>query len=340
MESYEDRETTGLLLITSILLHAFVLCALLLSYHVQTVLLTRQIKQAVPAAQGKDATTQILFKPLPPQKPQQASLLDNQTTQETQKQSTASAANAFAQENTPTPSLTKGPEQETQEQTATSEERSSTTIRTATPAQLNLPCQDKPDSIAIATRNPEITQQQEHAQAPRAYAMPRNPWYKTAQHQQQTASGQQPITLQQITKSFCASVQQERQAMAGQSSALSTHDMVSRSYETKVFNQLKKSVLVESKPISMHQSLSTPAEVVLTIDKTGKIIDFQFNHQLPKHILKAVEDLLRRAAFSTGLYPQFPRIFKQNTYRFSLPLQINVSKGAHSYRLDTYYRSL
>lgn len=387
MDSYEahlpvSRQTTGLSFVTSVCIHALVLCVLLVSYHVQSLLLTRQLKQAVPTAQGLDRSTVIFKNPQAQsataqnqsaaQQQQQTNTVTNNQTQPAadaataqvsssvqEKQTTAVQAPIVTKTDTPQPLQEKTAHQEDatdQEQanaTSTDQKESvrPTTTIVPTRTDLELPLVEKVDSIPVQIRSNTPVRTRTHdedAQArpsTTAQQINRTPWYKAASATRayRQASASQPvhtIKLQDITRGFLKSVQQEKRTVAESNSQLSTHDMVSKSYETKVYNILQKSVLVEAKPINMHQALSTVAEVTLTIDRTGKILSFEFNHPLPRHALKAVEDQLKRAAYSTGLYPSFPRIFTQNTYRFSLPLHIEITKGQHSYRLTTNYRPL
>lgn len=392
MDSYQpslgvSRQTTGLLFVISLCIHALVLCVLLLSYHVQSLLLTRQLKQAVPAAQGLDRST-VLFKN--PQA-QQATTQNQSATQQQQQTKTATSNQdqltsdaATAQ----TPS-TESNKQESQQQTAivskteateplqeetepqedaADQENQETATTSAydkkvtkpttsivkTDARLELPISQQIDSIPVQADADTNLKSITYAERPPAkHIRPpsintahksKTPWYRAASSraypQASAAQPVQKITLQDVTRGFLKSVQQEKRMAAQSHNQLSTHDMVSKSYETKVYNMLQKSVLVEAKPINMHHPLSTVAEVVLTLDRTGKIVSFEFDHPLPKKDLKAVEDQLRRAAHSTGLYPSFPRIFTQNTYRFSLPLHIEITKGQHSYQLTSNYRPL
>ena len=380
MDSYQaslrlSRQTTGLSFVTSICIHALLLCALLLSYHVQSLLLTRQLKQAVPTAQGLDKSTHVIFRPL--QNAQaQPSLLQNQSTTQNNLINPAISNNTSASaDRVPSATISTPQDQSTQtpqttfisktDATQTAQSVTSqaddqpvqaktaenpTTSIVSTDATLELPLLQHADSIPIqraSDTNLVRSNQTSGARSSstRAYQATRTPWYKTvstASNYAQASATQsvQKITLQDVTRGFFKSVQQEKRMATQSHNQLSTHDMVSKSYETKVYNMLQKSVLVEAKPINMHRALSTVAEVALTLDRTGKIVSFEFNHPLPKKDLKPVEDQLRRAAYSTGLYPSFPRIFTQNTYRFSLPLHIEITKGQHSYRLTTNYRPL
>lgn len=408
MDSYQpslgvSRQTTGLLFVISLCIHALVLCVLFLSYHVQSLLLTRQLKQAVPAAQGLDRST-VLFK-----NPQaQSGTAQNQTTapqqqqnQQTQAQKKTEAndqtqqATGAAMSKTPNnaqesqqqqtvrtssvkKAIPKPLQEETEPQENAADHENHEPAKTSeavqkiarpitsiikTDARLELPISQQTDSIPVQadadTAKLRLIQYPKRSntyaeQAPvkrirrssaTTHQANRTPWYKAASPdraypQASAAQPVQKITLQDVTRGFLKSVQQEKRMTTQSHNQLSTHDMVSKSYETKVYNMLQKSVLVEAKPINMHHPLSTVAEVVLTLDRAGKIVSFEFNHPLPKKDLKAVEDQLRRAAHSTGLYPSFPRIFTQNTYRFSLPLHIEITKGQHSYRLTTNYRPL
>lgn len=353
MESSVSRQTTGLLVLTSLILHALLLCALLISYHVHSLLLTKELKQAVPACVGPCKYAPVIFRPLRKAQPQ-PSLQQSQSTTNMQ---SADAGVSQGTATGPAMAPTLLPEQMAQttvvsDQTTaqpsdnsgadsqdTADQNASESARTfgGTESLLDVPLAEQKQEDSVRANAQEDIHLLNNKRAQQR---------QTASHQQANtthywaSSGQQSITLQDVTRGFLKSVRQERQHDTNAVQQLVTHDMVSRSYETKVFNILKKSVAIEAKPIAITHTISTPAEIVLTINKSGKLINFEFKHRLAQRDLKAVEDVLRRAACSTGLYPAFPRMFTQDMYKFSLPLQIEVTQGLHSYQLSTYYRAL
>jgi outer membrane biosynthesis protein TonB len=140
-----------------------------------------------------------------------------------------------------------------------------------------------------------------------------------------------PITLAQLTQGFLQSVQREHGAVP---QAMDSMEMARHAYGTKVWRILSQSVNARQKALNLFHDFRAQMVVIMTISKDGTLRNLSFEY--PAHTPQEIahfEELLRTAAYSTGLYPPIPTQFKVDMITLRFPVGVNGNQGLHPYQL-------
>lgn len=138
------------------------------------------------------------------------------------------------------------------------------------------------------------------------------------------------ITMADISRGFMRSIQQE----AGHNTASRNMQELSlQMYSSKIWNLIKNAFLACDTNLHLPEAVSAHTQLVLTIGRSGKLLDIHLNY--PKHIaaLRNIERLLISRAHQAGLFPPLPVNIKGASKTFSFPLYIQGQAGFHSYSL-------
>ena len=165
--------------------------------------------------------------------------------------------------------------------------------------------------------------------APQKKAPPK-PKIKRIRPREKTTNKQQ-ITFADISHGFIKSMHQE----AGYNQA--TKDMRQLSlqvYTSKVWHLIKQSFLAGDNSIHMPHAVDTQTQLLLEIDRTGKLLHIQLLYppQIPE--LRKIEQLIIKRSQQAGLFPPFPPHIKANSKVFCFPLHVSGQEGVHNYSMS------
>ncbi len=149
-------------------------------------------------------------------------------------------------------------------------------------------------------------------------------------HKTRRTNNMQGPTLADISRGFLKSVKQH----AGHNTtAHNPKELALQIYASKVWNSIKDAFLIGENRLRLPASVHVTAQLHLTIDRSGKLVDIKLIY--PQHIteVKPIEQLLVSRAHQAGLFPPFPAAMAGQTQRFNFPLVIQGEEGFHSYSL-------
>lgn len=194
-----------------------------------------------------------------------------------------------------------------------------------TQAPLNEPLEETKTTAYDSFAKPMPTQQT--PEAPVAVPVPQQ--QQTPSAQRRTAN-KQSITMADVSRGFIKSVQQE----AGYNNAArDMKQLALQIYATKIWNLIKNSFLAGDNGLHLTQDVSTHTQIVVTIDRTGKLLNIHLDY--PKHVtaLRNIERLIISRAHQAGLFPPLPAQVPGTSKTFSFPLFIEGQAGFHAYSL-------
>lgn len=149
-------------------------------------------------------------------------------------------------------------------------------------------------------------------------------------HKTRRTNNMQGPTLADISRGFLKSVKQR----AGHNTAAhNPKELALQIYASKVWNNIKDAFLIGENRLHLPVSVHVNAQLHLTIDRSGKLVDIKLIY--PQHIkeVKPIEQLLISRAHQAGLFPPFPATITGQTQRFNFPLVIQGQEGFHTYSL-------
>ncbi len=173
----------------------------------------------------------------------------------------------------------------------------------------------EPAPTQLATEQPKKTQK---------------PRVRKKRAKQKRTNNKQNITMADVSRGFMKSVQQE----AGHNNASrNMKELALQVYTSKVWNLIKNAFLACDTNLHLPQAVSAHTQLVLTIGRSGKLLNIHLNY--PKHItaLRNIERLLISRAHQAGLFPPLPANVQGSSKTFSFPLFIQGESGFHSYSL-------
>lgn len=335
-----SRRKKGFLFSLSLILHIGALLILLVSYHLEQVLLQKKnaptslYERAVILSQGNQHSATVIFQPPAAQQPTQASKASPSapaahapaSAQPAQQQMAAHATTQHVSD------ATQQQQQQPKTQPLEPSSDNTTTIIPKIMAQQAMRPEKASPTVQQPIQAAQLTPRATQSAARSAQQSTLSNRTATAQSTSNSKADDTPtVTMKDLAQGFLKSFENERGRKPDRE--LNSMEMAIQSYTTKVYSILKQSVACESKPLTMAKAISAPAEFVLVIDKTGKPLSCEFKHPLPSHELMPVEKILKRAALNTGLYPKFPRLIDKDTITISFPLNVEIQEGTHVYKL-------
>lgn len=189
---------------------------------------------------------------------------------------------------------------------------------------------DEPQEEAKTTTFETFAKPMPTHQTPEVPAAVPVPQQQQAPAAQRRTANKKAVTMADISRGFIKSVQQE----AGHNSA--SRDMKQLAlqiYATKIWNIIKNAFLVGDNGLHLTEDVSTHTQLILTIDRTGKLLNIHLDY--PKHIaaVRNIERLIVSRAHQAGLFPPLPAQIPGTSKTFSFPLFIEGQKGFHAYSL-------
>jgi hypothetical protein len=174
-----------------------------------------------------------------------------------------------------------------------------------------------PETIETPTTRPQPTH-------PRRAARPLPARQKTTNHD--------PTKLAQITQGFLQSMQQE--AGFNQPAVQDIRQLSLQMYSSKLWHIIKQAFLAEDNSIHLSRPVQAQTQLVVTIDRDGKLRDIALLY--PQHMpeLRLVERLIVSRAQHAGLFPPLPNSVTTASKSFCFPLYIKGEAGVHSYSLS------
>jgi hypothetical protein len=194
-----------------------------------------------------------------------------------------------------------------------------------TQAPLDKALEPAPDTALTTFAESTPTPQQ--PEQPNAVSMPQQ--QKMPLKQRRTANKKQ-ITVSDISRGFIKSMQQE----AGFNQA--SRDMKQLAlqiYATKIWNIIKTAFLVGDNGLHLTENVSTHTHLILTIDRSGKLLNIHLDYPKQVTALRNIERLIISRAHQAGLFPPLPAQIPGTSKTFSFPLFIEGQKGFHAYSL-------
>lgn len=152
----------------------------------------------------------------------------------------------------------------------------------------------------------------------------------TTTHKTRRSTTTSGPTLADISRGFLKSAKQH----AGHNKA--THnqkELALQVYASKVWNSIKEAFLVGQNHLRLPASVNVQAQLNITIDRSGKLVDIKLMYPAHATELRPIEQLLIARAHEVGLFPPFSHQMTGQTQRFSFPLVIQGEEGFHSYSL-------
>ena len=140
-------------------------------------------------------------------------------------------------------------------------------------------------------------------------------------------------SLAQIAAGFMKSTQQEAGHNAPPKTTTSDQ-LIAHQYGSKIWNLIKNCFRVNDNKLYLPQSVDTKAYLVVTIKKSGELIDIHLESNNYSDSLKQIEQLIVKHARSAGLFPPLPSIFTKEQKTFTFPLHVNGQAGCHSYQMS------
>lgn len=139
--------------------------------------------------------------------------------------------------------------------------------------------------------------------------------------------------LRNLFHSFSQNVQTAKKEAFSHTASIETTAFVKDRYIQKVLSALNKSLIGRNEVLYTPETLTTVAEISVTIDQQGMIKHYQFKHALPREKLKTIENLFQKMIYSSGLLPPMPAsLAKDNdTITVSFMLHIFVGQGINRY---------
>lgn len=145
-----------------------------------------------------------------------------------------------------------------------------------------------------------------------------------------TKTSKRQLTLADISRGFMRSVQQE----AGHNhSACNAKELALQLYASKVWSSIKNAFLVGENRLRLPQAVRAHAQLYVTINRAGKLVDARLVYPAQYAELKSIENLLIARAQEAGLFPPFGAQMSGETQRFCFPLYVQGEEGFHSYSL-------
>ena len=189
---------------------------------------------------------------------------------------------------------------------------------------------DEPQEQAKATTYETFAEPTPTHQTPETPVAVPIPQQQLTPAAQRRTANKKAVTMADISRGFIKSVQQE----AGHNNA--SRDMKQLAlqiYATKIWNIIKNAFLVGDNGLHLTEDVSTHTQLILTIDRTGKLLNIHLDY--PKHItaVRNVERLIVSRAHQAGLFPPLPAQIPGTSKTFSFPLFIEGQKGFHAYSL-------
>lgn len=149
-------------------------------------------------------------------------------------------------------------------------------------------------------------------------------------HKTRRSNATQGPTLADISRGFLKSVKQH----AGHNKAAHNQkELALQVYASKIWNSIKEAFLIGQNHLRLAASVNVQAQLNLTIDRSGKLVDVKLMYPPHATELRPIEDLLIARAHEVGLFPPFSPQMTGQTQRFSFPLVIQGQEGFHSYSL-------
>ena len=331
---YQEHESRVLIVILSIALHTLALLLLFVFHYSADIADNEYLKSHLADAsqmlsQSPQQGPQVIFQDEP--EPQQAAA-PTQNTAPTQPTTAMMPIEEHLESLSDYPEILQEPEHavtepQSQEQETTNQQYSSA----AEPTQSLMPTTDTQYAPSDYAQPAYDTYTQEipfRQTGPRAQPTKQGPKRK-----QRTYSGrpsQQAITaLGNLTQGFIKSSNQQQGAVP---KAQADMDHLARTiYTSKVLNAFRQSVNAQQKPTLMHKDFTTSATITITIDRSGKLLEFIFDHPNKTYDLLRLEQLLRDGAQQAGLYPPIPESLGTDIFTKKLNVSIQAASGMQTF---------
>jgi hypothetical protein len=138
--------------------------------------------------------------------------------------------------------------------------------------------------------------------------------------------------LIELTQGFLKSMQQE--AGHNRPAVNDIRQLSLQMYTSKIWHIIKQSFLAEDNSVHLSRPVQVQTQLVVTIDKEGKLRDIALLY--PQHMteVRLIERLIISRAQQAGLFPPLPNSVTAATKSFSFPLFIKGEAGVHSYSLS------
>lgn len=193
--------------------------------------------------------------------------------------------------------------------------------------QLPTPAEpDEPQAQMAAHMPPEQAQDRPAPRPaqPKRAIRPLPARQKTTNHDQ--------TKLIELTQGFLKSMQQE--AGHNRPAVNDIRQLSLQMYSSKIWHIIKQSFLAEDNSLHLSRPVQAQTQLVVTIDKEGKLRDIVLLY--PQHMpeIRLIERLIISRAQKAGLFPPLPNSVTAATKSFSFPLFIKGEAGVHSYSLS------
>lgn len=150
--------------------------------------------------------------------------------------------------------------------------------------------------------------------------------------QQSPKNIQKTVSLGQLAQGFLKSMQQEEGI--NNPPQMDVDRLAAHQYATKIWNIIKNSFRADHNALHLSQSVDTMAYLVITIAKSGKLIDIHLESNTINHGFKQIESLIVTHAQKAGLFPPLPSRFAVAQKTFTFPIRIQEQEGYHTYHLS------